>query len=292
MSIEGREGSSYESNESSRTEFQMEQGAPRWMGLAMAGLAVLSIVGIGVGWNATTHSKNAEQALATQGKAFQQNVDGLSQRLSQSEETNTQLQNELAAVTDKLKMTQGELTSTRRQTSQIRDEYGKKIDGVQTELATKASSDDLKSLGGDVTGVKGDLEATKNNLNMTRGEFGTLIARNHDEIDQLRRLGERDYYEFTLAGKGNRSKVGSLMIELRGTDTKKNQFTLAMYVDDMRLEKKNRSVDEPIYFYTRGTRAPLELVVNQVGKDKVVGYLSSPKTQPTSASASAAAVSQ
>jgi len=189
-------------------------------------------------------------------------------------------------------MTQGELTSTRRQTSQIRDEYGKKIDGVQTELATKASSDDLKSLGGDVTGVKGDLEATKNNLNMTRGEFGTLIARNHDEIDQLRRLGERDYYEFTLAGKGNRSKVGSLMIELRGTDTKKNQFTLAMYVDDMRLEKKNRSVDEPIYFYTRGTRAPLELVVNQVGKDKVVGYLSSPKTQPTSASASAAAVSQ
>ena len=102
-------------------------------------------------------------------------------------------------------------------------------------------------------------------------------------------MGERDYYEFTLTGKGNRSKVGSMMIELRGTNTKKNQFTVAMYVDDMRLEKKDRPVDEPIYFYTKGTHAPLEFVVNQVGKDKVVGYMSVPKLQPTSTSA---AVSQ
>ena len=116
---------------------------------------------------------------------------------------------------------------------------------------------------------------------MARGELGTLIAKNHDEIDELRRLGERDYYEFTLSGKGNKSKAGSLMIELRGTNPKKNQFTVDLYVDDMRLEKKNRSVDEPIYFYTQGTRAPLELVVNQVGKDKVVGYVSVPKSQPT-----------
>jgi hypothetical protein len=64
---------------------------------------------------------------------------------------------------------------------------------------------------------------------------------------------------------------------LRGTNTKKSQFTVALYVDDMRLEKKNRSVDEPIYFYTQGTRAPLEMVINKVDKDKVVGYLSVPK---------------
>jgi hypothetical protein len=112
---------------------------------------------------------------------------------------------------------------------------------------------------------------------MARGEFGTLIAKNHDEIDQLRRMGERDYFEFTLAGKGNRSKVGNLAVELRGTNIKKSQFTVALYVDDMRLEKKNRSVDEPIYFYTQGTRAPLEMVINKVDKDKVVGYLSVPK---------------
>jgi hypothetical protein len=131
--------------------------------------------------------------------------------------------------------------------------------------------------------VKNDLAATVNNLQMTRGEFGNLIARNHDEIDQLRRTGERDYYEFTLTGKGNRSKVGNLGVELRGTNTKKNQFTVALYVDDMRLEKKNRAVDEPIYFYTSGTRVPLEMVVNSVDKDKVVGYLSVPKVQAASA---------
>jgi len=98
-------------------------------------------------------------------------------------------------------------------------------------------------------------------------------------------MGERDYFEFTLNGKGNRSKVGDLMVELRGTNMKKNQFTVALYVDDLRLEKKNRAIDEPIYFYTRGNRAPLELVVNQIGKDKVVGYMSVPKAQQTQASA-------
>jgi len=120
---------------------------------------------------------------------------------------------------------------------------------------------------------------------MARGEFGTLIAKNHDEIDELRRMGERDYFEFTLTGKGNRSKVGNLQVELRGTNPKKSQFTVALYVDDMRLEKKNRSADEPIYFYTRGTRAPLEMVINSVDKDKVAGYLSAPKASGTTTSA-------
>jgi hypothetical protein len=144
----------------------------------------------------------------------------------------------------------------------------------------------VTSLGGDVNGVKSGLDATNNNLQMARGEFGTLIAKNHDEIDQLRHMGERDYFEFTLTGKGNRSKVGNLQVELRGTNPKKSQFTLALYVDDMRLEKKNRSADEPIYFYTRGTRAPLEMVINSVDKDKVAGYLSIPKAQGTTTSAS------
>jgi hypothetical protein len=119
---------------------------------------------------------------------------------------------------------------------------------------------------------------------MARGELGTLIARNQEEIEQLRRMGQRDYFEFTLEKKGSRERVGSLMVELRGTNAKRNQFTIALYVDDMRLEKKNRSVNEPIYFYTRGARTALELVVNQVGKDRVVGYLSIPKSVSTATS--------
>jgi hypothetical protein len=166
--------------------------------------------------------------------------------LTQSEEVNTQLQNELVAVTDKMKMTQGEVTTARRQNGEIRDDYSKKLTSVQSELATKANAEDLKSLGGDISGVKSDLESTKSNLDMTRTEFGTLIARNHDEIDQLRRIGERDYFEFTLTGKGNRSKVGDLMVELRGTNVKKNQFTVALYVDDMLLYAR--------YSYASGVR--------------------------------------
>jgi hypothetical protein len=184
-----------------------------------------------------------------------------------------------------MKMTQGEVTTARRQNGQIRDDYSKKLSSVQSELAGKANVDDVKSLGGDINGVKSDLASTRNNLDMTRTEFGTLIARNHDEIDELRRVGERNYVEFTVTGKGNRSKVGDLMVELRGTNVKKNQFTVALYVDDLRLEKKNRAIDEPIFFYTRGTRVPLELVVNQIGKDKIVGYMSVPKGQPRPASA-------
>lgn len=264
---------------------------PRWVWLAVAALAAVSTLSLAVGWYATTQARGAEQALARQSgqnKLVGQDLQALNQRLTQSEEINTQLQNELVAVTDKLKMTQGEVTTARRQNGEIRDDYSKKLAGVQTELAGKASADDLRSLssslGGDITGVKGEIESTKNSLDMTRTEFGTLIARNHDEIDQLRHMGERDYFEFTLSGKGNRSKVGDLMVELRGTNVKKNQFTVALYVDDLRLEKKNRPIDEPIYFYTRGNRMPLELVVNQIGKDKAAGYMSVPKPAPAQAS--------
>ena len=264
------------------------EGAPRWVWLAVIVLAAVSVLGLGVAWNATTQAKRAEQALARQtgqNKLVGQDLQALNQRLTQTEEVNTQLQNELVAVTDKMKMTQGEVTTARRQNSEIRDDYSKRLTSVQSELAGKANAEDVKSLGGDVNGVKSELESAKNNLDMTRTEFGTLIARNHDEIDQLRRVGERDYFEFTLTGKGNRSKVGDLMVELRATNVKKNQFTVALYVDDLRLEKKNRAIDEPIYFYTRGTRVPLELVVNQIGKDKVVGYMSIPKVQSAQASA-------
>jgi hypothetical protein len=255
-------------------------GAPRWVPLAIIALAAVSILGLGVAWSATSHIRSTEQGLEAQNqqnRAFQQGIGTVSQRLSQAEESNAQLTAELKLVTDRMKMTQGELANARQQARQIRSEYSQKIDTVQNQIATKANAADLTALGGDVNGVKTDLESTKNGLQMTRGEFGTLIAKNHDEIDQLRRLGDRDYYEFTVNGKGQKSKVGNLSLEVRGTDVKKNLFTVALYVDDKRLEKKNRSIDEPIYFYTSGSRAPLELVINKVGKNQVTGYLSVPK---------------
>ena len=266
------------------------EGTPRWLGIAVVVLAGVSLLALGIGWSASNSARTAEQSLANDVKPLRQNVEVLTQRLAKAEETNAQLQGELNVVTDRMQLTQGQLQTARHQAKQIRDDYSKKLSAVESnvkgELATKASADDVKALSGDVSGVRSDLESTKQNLQMARGELGTLIARNHEEIDQLRRMGQRDYYEFTLDKKGTRQRVGNLMVELRGTNAKRNQFTIALYVDDMRLEKKNRSVNEPIYFYTRGARAALEMVVNQVGKDRVVGYLSIPKAANATTSGS------
>ncbi len=257
------------------------EGTPRWLGIAVVVLAGVSLLALGIGWNATNHAKGVEQALTTQTKELRGNEEILTRRLAQTEETNAQLQGNLNVVTSRLKLTQTELSGARRQAKQIREESAKQLStmeaSVRGELANKANEEEVKSLSGDV-------DATKQNLQMARGELGTLIARNHEEIDQLRRMGQRDYFEFTITRKDKPQKVGSLLVELRGTNPKRNQFTLALYVDDMRLEKKNRSVNEPIYFYTRGSRAALEMVVNQVGKDRVVGYLSVPKVQASAAS--------
>jgi len=267
-----------------------EAAAPRWMGIIIVALAVVSLAALGTGWTASTRSKELAQNLTTAQQTEKQQEDVLSQRLAKAEDTNAQLQGELSVVTDKMKLTQGELSKARLQAKKIKEEDAKQLadleNNVNGQLATKATVDDVNKLGTDVTGVKTDLDATKNNLNLTRGEFGTLIAKNHDEVEELRRLGERDYYEFTIDKKNTRQKVGDLMVELRGVNTKKNVYTIAMYVDDARYEKRNRSVNEPIYFFTRGTRAPMELTVNSVGKDKIVGYLSVPKSA-TSAHAQA-----
>ena len=255
---------------------------PRWVGLAVAILGGVSLLGLGVGWSALSHANNIEQ---TTQASVKQADDALSQRLAKEDEINQQLQSDLKVVTDKLKVTQTELLSARKQTKAVTSAVDKKLTGLETsvnsQLATKASSDDVSKLNGDVTGVKSDLDATKNNLQMARSEMGTLIARNHDEIDQLRRMGQRDYYEFNVTRKNGAEKVGSVQIELKDTNTKKNQYTINVLADAKSFEKTNRSVNEPIFFYTGGSHAALELVVNKVTKTTASGYLSVPKASGT-----------
>ncbi len=135
--------------------------------------------------------------------------------------------------------------------------------------------------------MRTDLDATNSNLQMAKSEMGTLIARNHDEIDQLRRMGQRDYFEFTVSRKGGAQHVGGIQVELKDTNTKKNQYTINVLADDKSFEKKNRSVNEPIFFYTGGTRQALELVVNKVTKTSASGYLSIPKSAGSTAAANA-----
>lgn len=266
-----------------------EAPAPRWIGIVVIALAIVSLAALGVGWTASNRSAALQRSLTAQDQQFKQDNDVLGQRLAKAEDTNAQLQGELSVVTDKMKLTETELNRARLQTKKIKADDAKELTELQNnvngELATKASVDDVNKLGTDVTGVKTDLDSTKNSLNMTRGEFGTLIAKNHDEVEELRRLGERDYYEFTIDQKNKREKVGDLMVELRGVNQKKNLYTVAIYVDDNRYEKKNRSANEPIYFFTHGSRAPFEFTVNQIGKNKISGYLSVPKVDSSHAQA-------
>lgn len=270
------------------TTVHTAEGAPRWIGMAVVVLAAISLIALGFGWSASNRASAAEQTLTTDQQtiqSLQQEVGLLGKRLTQTEESNAQARGELNVVTDRLKLTQGELGRARAQAKQIREDYSKQLAemdaAVKSELATKASAEDVRTLSGDVGGVRNDLNATRENLQMARGELGTLIARNHEEVEHLRRLGERDYFEFNIEKKGSKQRVGDVVLELRGVNTKRNQFTVALYADDLRLEKKNRSVNEPIYFYTRGYRAPLELVVNKLAKNKITGYVSVPKGAAT-----------
>jgi small-conductance mechanosensitive channel len=267
-------------------------GTPRWVGLAVAVLGGISLLGLGVGFSALNHANSVEQS--TQASLKQAN-EALTQRLAKEDDINQQLQSDLRVVTDKLNVTQADLIAARKQSKVATTEVGKKVSTLETnvnaQLATKANAEDVNKLNGDVTGVKSDLDATKNGLQMARSEMGTLIARNHDEIDQLRRMGQRDYFEFTIQRRAAAQKIGSIQVELRDTNTKKNQFTINVLADDKRFEKKNRSVNEPIFFYTGGSRAALELVVNKVTKSTATGYLSIPKAAGT-ASASTASSGQ
>jgi len=274
-------------SEYQETNTTVVAGTPRWVGLAVALLAVLSVVGLGVAWSAMNHAKSVEQS--TQAALKQQN-DAISERVAKAEDENQQLQSDLKEVTDKLNVTQADLIAARKQSKAAAVSYSKKLNelgsNVNTQLATKASTDDVSKIGGDVTGVKTDLDATKNSIQMARSEMGTLIARNHDEIDQLRRMGQRDYYEFTVTRKAGAQKVGTIQVELKGTDVKKNQYTINVLADDKSFEKKNRSVNEPIFFYTGGTRQAVELVINKVSKTTATGYLSVPKSVPATATSS------
>ena len=256
-----------------------------WQLPAIIVLGLVAVGGLAFGWNASSKLESTQQSVASQVSTLKQGVEqdisSLKDRVVQDEKANADLQGDLKVVTDKLKITQGQLKKSRAEAAKAVEETTTKLTALDTnvhsELATKAGSDDLKNVDTKVGGVRTDLDTTREDLKMARSEMGTLIARNHDEIDQLRRLGERDYVEFTIAGKNKPQKVGNLTVELKGVNEKRGQYSVAMTAEDRRLEKKNRAMNEPVFFYLSGTKIPEELVINKIGKDTVSGYVSIPK---------------
>jgi hypothetical protein len=274
------------------TNIQSTSATPRWVGLAIAALGGVSLLGLGLGWSALNQSKSVEQS--TQASLKQQN-DALAQRLNKADEQNQQLQSDLKVVTDKLNVTQEDLVKARKLTKASVAAYDKKLSGlesnVNTQLASKASSDDVTKLNGDVSGVKNDLDATKGKLDRATGDMGVmsgLIARNHDDLEELKRKGDRNYYEFTVQKSKTPQRVGPVQMSLNRTDLKKSKYTMTVLADDKSIEKKDKTAGEPVQFYVKGAQhyAPYEIVVFDVGKNQITGYLSTPKSAGASTAAS------
>jgi hypothetical protein len=201
------------------------------------------------------------------------------------------LKGQLDVTSQKLGLTQDELARARGLAQSIKKDQQKsdqqlreQIGAVQADTATKFGqvTTDLSGTKTEADATKADLDATKGKLSSTIGDLGVqsgLIARNHDEVEELRRLGERDIFEFNL-NKASKAPehVGPIQVALRKVDTKHYKYTLNVVADDKSIEKKDKTVGEPIQFYVRGARAPYEIVVFDLSKDSAKGYLSTPKS--------------
>jgi len=132
----------------------------------------------------------------------------------------------------------------------------------------------------EVASTQGQLERTIADLRRTTGDMGVmsgLIATNAKEVDALKQLGDRTYTEFTLYKRKEPIKLADITILLKNANVKANRYTLELQADDRKFEKKDKAANEPVQFYVGRNRQPHELVINQVGKDRIVGYLATPK---------------
>ncbi|MFL6414722.1 MAG: hypothetical protein ACJ74Y_03505 [Bryobacteraceae bacterium] len=153
-------------------------------------------------------------------------------------------------------------------------------DTATTQLASVST--DVGNVKTDVQNTKTQLDQTISTLKRATGELdshSSLIATNGKELQALRELGERNYSEFTIVKSKKPTRVADVLVELKKVDPKRNRFTIAITTDDKTVEKKDRTLNEPIQFYTLKARQPDEIVINQVRKDTIVGYLATPKVQ-------------
>ncbi len=152
----------------------------------------------------------------------------------------------------------------------------------QVKLTADTATTQLGNVSTDLGNTKTQLEQTVATLKHATGDIdnhSSLIATNGKELAALRELGERNYTEFTISKSKKPSRVGDIMVELKRTDPKRNKFTIVITADDKIVEKRDKNLNEPIQFYTAKAHQPDEIVVNQVRKDVIVGYLATPKVQ-------------
>jgi chromosome segregation ATPase len=160
-----------------------------------------------------------------------------------------------------------EIGQVKQQTAEVESKVGE----VKTDVGSVKS---------DLASTKSELDKTIDTLKRATGDLGVqsgLIATNSRELSALKALGERNYFEFNLTKTKQPVRVGDIMLKLNKTDNKRFKYTVEITADDKKVEKKDKNINEPVQFYTSKARQPYEIVVNEVKKDVIVGYLATPK---------------
>jgi hypothetical protein len=176
-----------------------------------------------------------------------------------------------AKIDDQQKAVGEELGQLKEVTTSATAKLNDDVSGVKTDVGAVRT---------DLTSTKDDLEKTTTDLKRTMGDMGVmsgLIATNSKDLEALRALGERNYIEFDLEKGAMTKKVGNVTLTLKKADPKRNRYTIAVLSDDKTVEKRDKTINEPVQLYTAGSKQPYEIVVNQVKKDGVKGYLATPK---------------
>jgi len=186
--------------------------------------------------------------------------------------TRQDLAKRASVLQHKEKAIETRLSAQEEQTKQQIGAVSGEVSGVRT---------DVGKVKDDVTATRSDLEATKAKLEHAIGDLNRaseLIATNHDELEILKHRGDRNYYEFTLKKGKDATRLATVGLQLKKTDAKKSKFTLYVLADDKKIEKKDRTVNEPLQFYTGREHNLFEVVINTVDKNEISGYLATPKT--------------
>jgi chromosome segregation ATPase len=182
-----------------------------------------------------------------------------------------ELSKKAAALQEQEKATESRLKADEETTKQQIGAVSADVSGVKN---------DLGKVGADVATTKTDLADTKVKLEHAIGDINKhseLIATSHEELELLKHRGDRDYFEFTLKKDKEPTRLSIISLQLKKTDPKKSKFTLYVLAEDKKIEKKDRTVNEPLQFYSGRERSLFEVVVNTVNKDTITGYLSTPK---------------
>ena len=209
-------------------------------------------------------------------------IGELTQRLQATEAETETLGQQIGMTKKELAQRAAQLQQQQREAeARLAEEQKQQIGQVTGQV--EGVKTDVTGVKTDVASTKSELEATKAKLESTIGDLGMqsgLIARTRDDLETLKHKGDRNYYEFTLLKGAKPQPVATVSLALKKTDTKRNKFTMDVVSDDKTYEKKDRNISEPIQFYSGRDHNLFELVVWTVDKNKVSGYLSTPKSAP------------